>query len=468
MVNHICNTCLKQFKRRIDLVYHIEKKKTPCQPIIQENYQDPPEAHQDPPETHQVPPEKHQDPPDSEEELKKNLNKDLANQQQIQKIIHSCSYCGLVFTRQDTLKRHMDKRCKVKILDNEQKEKTFELLIKQNHEKDKEIKEIKKELDEIKKQMEKQLNKVQTQNINKGNITNNNIIIPQSRLTDFGSEDYEKINIKKILNSIKGSGVHSIINCLNDIHNNDDTPQYKNVFITDKSRDKGMVYEHGQWKVKPIKFIVGEIITHIERYVRVIEKRIKQGKYKDIIDPDDPDKKKKLNIKDLKEKIESRLKKYILRYYGDDEETTPKDSKKFYDMVLKYISNHLFDIKDTVYRHYEMVLEDINKDPEDNLDPDIQVIKEEKINIIENLDKLKDIMNKQPNNKDILKTDNESENEEDEESEESDVSDDEEKTVVTKSKEPPTYVLKTITLASGLQKKVWMDVNANVDDYYNF
>ena len=48
-----------------------------------------------------------------------------------------------------------------------------------------------------------------------------------------------------------------------------------------------MVFEGGQWTVKTIKYIVGEIMTHIERYVRIIEKRIKSGKYKDLLDPED-------------------------------------------------------------------------------------------------------------------------------------------------------------------------------------
>ena len=119
MVIYTCPTCGKEFNRKCNFMDHTEKKKNPCQP-------NPPKFHQVPPVTRQIPPEVHQDPPTA------------------QKNIYSCTYCSLGFTRKDTLKRHMDSRCKVKQLDNEHKEKTFELLIKENED-------IKKDNEEIKK-----------------------------------------------------------------------------------------------------------------------------------------------------------------------------------------------------------------------------------------------------------------------------------------------------------------------------
>lgn len=34
MTVHECKICLKTFKRRVDLVYHIDNKKKPCKPNI--------------------------------------------------------------------------------------------------------------------------------------------------------------------------------------------------------------------------------------------------------------------------------------------------------------------------------------------------------------------------------------------------------------------------------------------------
>ncbi len=443
MVNYTCEICSKNFNRKSNFDYHINNKKKPCQIIPHKTTQN----HTTPTQNHTTPTQTNIKQNNKQEDQKLVVNiiqkpiKNIQDSQKEKKTIHHCAYCSLGFTRKDALKRHIDKYCKVKILDNEHKEKTFELLIKENQD-------IKKELEEIKKQMEKQINKVQTQNINKGHITNNNIIIPQAKLADFGSEDYEKINLKKILNSIKDSGVNGIINCFNDIHYNEEIPQYKNVFITDKSRDKGMVYEGGQWRVKTIKYIVGEIITHIERYIRIIEKRIRTGQYKDMIDPEDPDKKKKLNIKEFKETMEQRLKKYILRYYGDDEETTPTDSKKFYNMVMKYVSNRLFDIKDNVYRHYEKVIEDINKDLEESADPEIKEIKEEKKQIIQELDKLTKADIEAEKNS----SDNDSNDSDDEDLEDLD----------------DGFEYREVTLASGLKIMKWCKKNLDYKDSFNF
>ncbi len=490
MVNYQCPTCGKDFKKKCHYIVHTEQKKNPCQPNSSQsltNSSQPLTNSSQSLTNSSQPLTNSSQPLTNSSQILTNLlpnNQIIKNEHNTEEENvknQSCAYCGLIFNRKDNLKRHINNYCKVKILDNEHKEKTFELLLRDNEEKDKKINDIQKQndnilkqLEQLQKQMEKQINKAQTQNINKGNVINNtnNIIIPQSRLTDFGKEDYEKINIKRILNSIKDSGVNGIINCLNDIHYNEETPQYKNVFITDKSRDKGMIYEEGQWKVKTIKFIVSEIITHIERYVRIIEKRIRTGKYKDIIDPEDPDKKKKINTKEFKKKMESRLKKYILRYYGDDEETTPKDSKKFSDMVFKYVSNRLFDVRDGVYKHYEKVLEDIQKDV---TDPEIKKINEEQKQIIQTIDSLKDDIKKEIK-EDIKNSENE--NDSDDDSDESDESDDESddesedesenKDKNKETKKDPEYVQKTITLLSGLKKVIWIDKNADINDYYNF
>ncbi len=457
MVIYTCPTCFKEFNRKCNFIDHTENKKKPCKPNSSKNHTEP----QKPTQFHTNSTQFHTT---STQDILISSKNDLDNEKDNiiitqknelednlspTKINHSCGYCGLVFTRKDALKRHTDKYCKVKILDNEHKEKTFELLIKDNKEKDKEIKDIKNQLEKLQKQIETQLNKAHTQNINKGNITNNNIIIPQSMLTDFGKEDYEKINVKRILNSVKKSGVDGIISCFNDIHYNDETPQYKNVFITDKSRDKAMIYEGGQWKVKPIKKIVADLITHIERYHRVIESRVRKGIYKDMIDPDDPTKKNKINCKELKKDIESRLKKYILRYYGDDPDSTPKDSKNFYEMVLKHLSNHLFDIKDKVYNNYEKLLEDINKD---QLDPEIKEIKEEKKQIIKELEKL---------------TKEDLEDDSDDSDSDSDDSDNEEEVEEDKVEEDE-YEYKEVTLDTGLKKMKWIKKNQDYKDSFDF
>ena len=47
-------------------------------------------------------------------------------------------------------------------------------------------------------------------------------------------------------------------------------------------------------------------------------------------------------------------------------------------------------------------------------------------------------------------------------------SDDESEDKNKETKKEPEYVQKTITLSSGLKKVVWIDKNADINDYYNF
>ncbi len=235
MVNYTCPTCNKQFKKKDHFITHIEKKKKPCQPNAQNPSQNPQFYSQNPHNSSQNIMEIKNDKESNIEkyELNKNTHEDKIDE----KPVYLCIHCHLVFNRKDNLKRHTEKFCKVKKLEKEEHDKKIELLLKENDD-------IKKQLNSLTKEIEKQKERAITQNINKGNIinNNNNIIIPQIKLADFGTEDFDKIDPKKILKVLELSGVHSLIGCLNNIHNNDDLPQYKNVFITDKSRDKALIW----------------------------------------------------------------------------------------------------------------------------------------------------------------------------------------------------------------------------------
>ena len=119
MVIHECKICLKQFKRRVDLVYHTENKKKPCQA---KNTQIHTTSTQDPhisTQNHTKNVEKLEEPKNDKETIKDD-----------QKVLHSCIYCSMSFTRKDALKRHIDKYCKVKILIMNTKRKHLNYLLK--------------------------------------------------------------------------------------------------------------------------------------------------------------------------------------------------------------------------------------------------------------------------------------------------------------------------------------------------
>ncbi len=168
MVNYTCPTCDKQFSKKDSFIKHTEKKKNPCRPKTLITSQTLSNPSQIPHKNSQIP---HKNSQILTEEPVKNVNKineDIQNK--------SCLFCGLVFNRKDNLKRHMDKFCKVKKLQNEEKETILQMLIEKDKKIDaqtKEMEEIKKQLEDVKKQIQKQKNKAQ---ITSTHLINNQLI----------------------------------------------------------------------------------------------------------------------------------------------------------------------------------------------------------------------------------------------------------------------------------------------------
>ena len=101
MVKYSCPKCNKEFDRKSNYLDHINKK-FPCIPFIEEIT------------------------PVILKEPVKNL---LENENNL-----CCNYCGLEFNRKDNLKRHIEKVCKVKKLQDEEKENIFKILLAKDEE----------------------------------------------------------------------------------------------------------------------------------------------------------------------------------------------------------------------------------------------------------------------------------------------------------------------------------------------
>jgi hypothetical protein len=112
MVLYSCEICLKEFKKKDDFIKHTQRRKTPCQPIN---------------ETPKITPVIQQNPP-----IINNLEENNENNGNI------CVYCNTIFTRSDALKRHLDNRCKVKKIKEDEekndKENIFKLLLAKEEE----------------------------------------------------------------------------------------------------------------------------------------------------------------------------------------------------------------------------------------------------------------------------------------------------------------------------------------------
>jgi hypothetical protein len=440
MVNYTCQNCNKSFMRKNDLVYHMEKKKKPCRPI------------------HQLTPINTKNPPNTTENPPISAN--LKNSANIKPLIektkdNSCLYCGLVFTRKDALKRHVDERCKVKKLQHEEKETILELLIEKDKKIDKQneqIEELKKMIEKLNNNINKQLQKVHTTNINKG-VINNNIIIPQSKLANFGSEDVSMIPKEELNKLVDLSGYPAIIGCFNAMHNNPNYPQGMNAFISDRSRNKGMIYKDGDWVQSPIKKIINTSLNGVDKYINNCKKRIEKGEYNTKKDP------KGEKILDL---LEQRIEKYYNRSVGYDDTVSPKTCKEFEKTLIQNITSELCNIKQNVLNNYSKIINDLENNDKIKIEDKEKTeknIKEDMNNMINKIDniptniKLKnDKKKKSFLDEDLvfIPSDSESEYDEDEDDEEDDYDDeDDDEEIRVKNDDDEILVLKEIKLSDG-------------------
>ncbi len=445
MVNYTCLICLKQFHKKYNFEKHTLNKKNPCKSntvkIDMVSTQNPTVSPQNPtvsPQNPTVPPQN---------------QKKIVNQI-VESELNSCLFCGIVLSRKDHLKRHMDKFCKVKKLQHEEKETILELLIEKDkklEEKDKQISELSKKIDDLSKKIDKELGKARTNNINKGVI--NNFNIPQNKLVNFGSEDVSKIP-KECLNEVlKLTGYPALVECLKTIHNNNKYPQGMNTFISDKSRGKGMIWQDGDWKQATIKKIFASVMNKIDSYINHCEICIENGDYNTKKDPKGAE---------ILETLEHRLKKYYNRYMGDDTTVSKKICKDFEKMTKDNIINELCNIKTSVMNNYNKILEDLDKN-------DKILDKEETKKSITNdrdlmLNKIEDIKEHslktskylENKNNTNTKTNSNSDSESDQDSDSDSDSDSDLESDNNGVLEDDEYIYKEVTLASGLVVKKWL------------
>ena len=211
--------------------------------------------------------------------------------------LYKCEKCSKTFTRKDNLKRHQDRRCKIKVstepisenieikitepvlnsqiweeknnivnlndsLDSEQDnettpESTFIInsMKKENLDKDNLIKDLKaqheKEKETLYKQIDKLLDKVGTQQIN--NYTQNIII------NNFGDEDVSHIS-KGFIDYLLQGPYTMIQRYVEAKHFYDKKPQNKNIFITNKRSKYIKVFKNNKWILEDRKEVIEDLV----------------------------------------------------------------------------------------------------------------------------------------------------------------------------------------------------------------
>jgi hypothetical protein len=472
MVKYTCLICQKEFNKKDSFIKHTEKKKIPCKlnnTVSNELPQISPISPQTSSQTLTKPSQTLTKPSQTLTKPSQTLTKpsqiltitshNNIDEQKDNINNNTCLFCGLFFNRKDNLKRHMDKFCKVKKLQHEEKETILELLIekdkkletqnkqleiqnKQIELQNKKMEELQKTINEVNKKIEKQLNKVNTTNINKG-VINNNIIIPQSKLVDFGSEDVSMIP-KDVLNKLVSlSGYPAIIGCFNALHNNPAYPQGMNTFISDKSRNKGMIYKNGDWVQSPIKKIINISLNGVDKFINNCKKRIEKGEYNTEKDP------KGDKILDL---LEQRIEKYYNRSVGYDDTVTTKTCKEFEKTLIQNITSELCNIKQNVLNNYNKIISELeNNDKIIDKEKTEKNIKEDMNNMLNKIDSIPTNIKLKNDNKKKSFLDEElvfipSDSEYEDEDEEDEDNDDE---IRVKNDDDEILVLKEIVLPNG-------------------
>ena len=286
MVSLTCELCNKIFKRKENLLYHLDNKV--CITIhnceycnkeyktyrgmkrhILNKHQVTPKSSQIPPNSSQIPPKSSQIPLNSSQ-MPLNSSQNLSNP-------HECQYCEKKFTRSDNLKRHEKKSCKVKKQAEEYADKQIEsyknmlLMLKEELKEQSEIikkqsdttKAIKQEFDNYKKQNTtiSSHNKIMannnSNNTNNSNSHNTNNINNKVSLTinAYGSENLEYLKTDDYLKCFN-QGVDSVLEYLKLKHFNPEHPENHNLYLPN-------IQQPYYKKFNGMKFIIDSIETLI-------------------------------------------------------------------------------------------------------------------------------------------------------------------------------------------------------------
>ena len=94
----------------------------------------------------------------------------------------------------------------------------------------------------------------------------NNINISSDKLVDFGKEDIKDIDLKEF-NKIFGKvGKHIFTASAGNIWNN--KPKYKNLYVSDLSREKAMTVKNGRFELTPLNTVLITINQQLLQYFK--------------------------------------------------------------------------------------------------------------------------------------------------------------------------------------------------------
>lgn len=268
MVQYNCDRCGKDFKQKCHFHNHL-KRKNICKPIQSDT-------------TIQFMKEKYEfikKSPHNSTQLSTQLHTTPHNSTQNQ---NKCKYCDEIFSRSDSLARHMQKYC------NKSKN-----LMKENEELKKKIEKL--ECDKTHIVNSNNTNSNNTNNTT-NNITNNNTNNTINiTLNDYGDEDVSHITMDFIQNLIEHMNSNSIVKMIDAVHFQN--PGNVNIKIPNKKQPFMMVWKEDKWVLENKSNILdGLVVKNFDRINDVYEEfendlseniKTKYTSYADMFDNND-------------------------------------------------------------------------------------------------------------------------------------------------------------------------------------
>jgi hypothetical protein len=260
MVVHSCNKCGKSFDQKCHYNVHINRKKSCCNNIDNDSN-----------DVFFVKNELHNDKLVGNNELLKN---NLQNNENINILDENkltiCKHCNKNFSTNGSLKRHLNDRCKV-LKQNDNEKLDFVKIVNELKEQNDELKKMVLQLvnnnmkvDNIDGKNDNNINNgtiVNNGNTNANNLVNGNVTTNNNNIKiEFGKEDLSKLSndfyIKTLINS---SGALIPCKIIEGLHFNPELKENMNVYITDTSRNKAMVYDGTQWTTANADEVVNKL-----------------------------------------------------------------------------------------------------------------------------------------------------------------------------------------------------------------
>jgi len=206
-----------------------------------------------------------------------------------------CHYCHKIFSRSDSLARHIDKSCRARKSLDDSKEKMFQKLLIEHNELIKRIDILEKENKKYKHVVK---NNIQIQN----NVFN-------IKMIPFGKEDISSIT-NRTYKQIIDRGFMSIPAFVEKIHFDKNKPEFQNIYISNMRDDYILVFDGNDWKLSNKTDTLDTLYN--EKFC------ILENKFQELID-------------DLPENVISKFRRFLNK---SDDDNTKNGIKKELKLIL--------------------------------------------------------------------------------------------------------------------------------------